>query len=73
MYHRLTDAYLLRGWQHMTNVLLHQPTNQIIPCTGKEFHLLLLCDGCTDFTDRLSAEEKQTGSDSAATGQTDDK
>ena len=60
MYHRLADAYLLRGWQHMTNVLLHQPTNQIIPCTGKEFHLLLLCDGCTDFTDRLSAEEKQT-------------
>ena len=60
MYYRLSESYLLRGWQHMTNVLVRRPYNIIQQLSGKDFNLLLLCDGCTDFESLIRDEEKTT-------------
>ena len=58
MYYRLQDVYVLRGWEKMNTALVERPQNKVTALAPREFNVLMLCDGETDFSDLdLSAEE----------------
>ena len=53
-YFRLDDDYFLRGWKHLTYVLLSRKNSRIQVLDQKTFSLLMLCDGKRDLSEILS-------------------
>ena len=60
MFYRLAPGYWLRGWEKLTQTLVHRQDNQIRPLTSHELQTLLLCDGETELNDFPLTPEMET-------------
>ena len=60
MYYRLSDNYRLRGWQHLTSVLINQWGKKVSILSPTDFTIIMLCDGETPENDFPTDKEFQT-------------
>ncbi len=53
MFYKLKSAYVLRGWQGKTGVMVRRPDNAVKFLSNVELQTLMVCDGETELTDDL--------------------